>query len=156
MSGDSTVLGIARAVGSEAIFSTRMTANLDTDLEAKFDAAAAALGSHDLVVLHVKGVDVASHDRRPDLKVAFLEAIDRELATFLSRAAPARLAVATDHANYCESGQHGADPVPVLLWGEGIEPDAVDRFDERSATAGALARFPLQNLIDRLFEAGWS
>ena len=156
VSGDSTVLGIARAVGSEAILRARMTANLDTDLEAKFAAAAEALATHDLVVLHVKGVDVASHDRRPDLKVAFLEAIDRELAAFLTLAAPPRLAVATDHATYCDSGLHGSDPVPVLLWGQGIEPDAVDRFDERSAANGSLARFPLQNLIERIFEAGWA
>jgi 2,3-bisphosphoglycerate-independent phosphoglycerate mutase len=154
VSGDTTVLGIARAVGGETLLDPRMTANLDTDLAAKFEAAAHALETRDLVVLHVKGSDVASHDRRPDLKVAFLEAVDRELQRFLERCQPQRIAVATDHATYSDDGVHGADPVPIVLWGEGIEPDAVERFHERSAHSGSLARFPLQSLIDRLFEAG--
>lgn len=151
VSGDCTVLGIARAISGQAIAAARMTANLDTDLGAKFEAAAQALDSHDLVVLHVKGGDVAAHDRRPDLKVAFLESLDRELGLFLERARPARVAVATDHATYSDSGQHGADPVPVLLWGADIAADGVERFDERAAPAGSLERFPLQHLIDRLF-----
>jgi 2,3-bisphosphoglycerate-independent phosphoglycerate mutase len=152
VSGDCTVLGIARAVGGRDITAGAFTGNLDTDLAAKLEAAAAALDQHDLVLVHVKGADVASHDRRPEAKVAYLEALDRELASFLERARPTRVAIATDHATYSDSGQHGADPVPVLLWGAGIEADAVPRFDERCAPAGSLGRFALQNLIDRLFE----
>ena len=38
------------------------------------------------------------------------------------------------------------------LWGRGIETDAVERFDERSALGGSLERFALQTLIDRLFD----
>jgi 2,3-bisphosphoglycerate-independent phosphoglycerate mutase len=154
VSGDCTVLGIARAVGGRALLAAHWTANLDTDLAAKFEAAAEALATHDLVVLHVKGADVAAHDHRPDLKVAFLEALDRELGHFLARVQPTRLAVASDHTTYSDSGQHGADPVPVLLWGEGIEPDAIDRFDERTASGGSLKRFALQSFIDRLYETG--
>ena len=130
-----------------------MTANLDTDLRAKFAAAATALGRNDLVVVHVKGADIAAHDRRPELKVAFLEDVDRALGGLIEgHAGNLRIAVASDHATLSESGQHAADPLPVLIWGTGIEPDAVTLFDEQSAAGGTLGRFPLQLLLSRLFD----
>lgn len=152
ISGDSTILGIARLMGGEVVSNSRMTANLDTNLQAKFEAAAQALTRSDLVMLHVKGADIAAHDRRPDLKVAFLEKLDRELGDLLDTIEqPIRITVASDHATLSESGQHAADPLPILVWGPGFEPDAVRSFDEQSASAGALQRFPLQTLLGRLF-----
>jgi 2,3-bisphosphoglycerate-independent phosphoglycerate mutase len=154
ISGDRTVLGLASWMGAETITGPEMTANLDTDLEAKFAAAARALGHNDLVVLHVKGADIAAHDCRPDRKVAFLESLDRQLARFLEswQGRPLRIAVASDHATLSESGQHASDPVPVLLWGPGIEPDATTAFAEHAVAEGALGRFPLLMLGARIFE----
>ena len=60
--------------------------------------------------------------------------------------------MASDHATLSESGQHAADPLPVLIWGPGIEKDEVQQFDEQSAAAGALGRFPLQLLLSRMFD----
>ncbi|HEX2253426.1 MAG TPA: hypothetical protein VHQ65_09180 [Thermoanaerobaculia bacterium] len=151
VSGDRTVLGIARSLGGETIREEGMTANLDTDLGAKFAAASEALSRHDVVVVHVKGADIAAHDRRPDRKVAFLERVDRHLGELLARRqGPLRVAVASDHATLCEAGHHAADPVPVLVWGGGIEADAAPVFSEQVAATGSLRRFPLQLLLGRL------
>lgn len=152
--GDRTVSGLAALVGAEIITDPkRMTANLDTDLRRKFESAEQALMKNDLVLVHIKGADIASHDRRPDLKVAFLERLDKELNRFLERRkGPLRIAVASDHATLSEVGQHAADPLPVLIWGEGIEADTVEAFDEDSAAAGSMQRFPLQMLLGRLFD----
>ncbi len=153
VSGDTTILGLASWLGARPITTDAMTANLDTDLAAKFDAASDALQRDDLVILHVKGADIAAHDRRPDLKVEFLEKIDVELARILeTREGPLRVAVASDHATLSESGQHAADSLPVLIWGPGIEADKVSSYDETSTGAGALERFPLQLLLSRLFD----
>jgi 2,3-bisphosphoglycerate-independent phosphoglycerate mutase len=130
-----------------------MTANLDTDLRRKFQTAETALKSSDLVVLHLKGADIAAHDQRPDLKVDYLERIDEELGKLVERLDPSvRVAVASDHATLSESGQHAADPLPVLIWGEGWTADAVESFDEQTCAAGALQRFPLQMFLGRLFK----
>ncbi|MGB6002477.1 MAG: hypothetical protein WBI00_18525, partial [Thermoanaerobaculia bacterium] len=151
--GDHTLLGLARWVGARTVTSDAMTANLDTDLEAKFKAAEEALHLDDLVILHLKGADIAAHDQRPDLKALFLEQLDRQLARLLEEhKGPLRVAVASDHATLSESGQHAADPLPVLIWGEGIDPDGVEAFDEQSARGGGLQRFPLQMLLGRLFK----
>ncbi len=162
ISGDRTLLGIASWLGADTISTKVMTANLDTDLDAKFAAASSSLRERDLVVLHFKGADIAAHDRRPDLKVEFLERLDGSLAAFLQRmeekARPFVLAVAADHATLSESGQHAADPVPVLVWrspaaGAGAEPpDDVGSYSERAVATGSLQRFPLQLLAERLFD----
>lgn len=162
ISGDRTVLGLASWLGAETRTAPGMTANLDTDLELKFREAAEALRSKHLVVVHLKGADIAAHDCRPDQKVAFLEAVDRRLAELLDEwgertsaeeARPLQVAVASDHATLSESGQHSADPVPVLIWGDGIEADDAGRFTEREAAEGGLGRFPLQGLLSRLFRS---
>ncbi len=153
ISGDRTVLGLAGLLGAVTVTSEKMTANLDTDLGDKFDAALKALKRSDLVIVHVKGADIAAHDQRPDLKVAFLERVDRHLGKFLKhRPKNLRVAVAADHATLSESGQHAADPLPVLIWGPGLEADAVETFDETSVAAGELQQFPLQMLLERLFD----
>ncbi|MDX1390592.1 MAG: phosphoglycerate mutase, partial [Acidobacteriota bacterium] len=98
--------------------------------------------------------DIAAHDRRPDLKVAFLEQLDRELGRLLDRLeGSVRIAVTADHATLSETGQHAADPVPVLIWGDGIEPDEVEAFDELAVSGGGIPRFPLRLLVGRLFES---
>jgi 2,3-bisphosphoglycerate-independent phosphoglycerate mutase len=151
VSGDFTVLGVARAVGARTVSEPGITANLDTDLALKFRLAERELAECDLVVLHLKGADIAGHDRRPDLKVDFLERIDRELESFLAKhPSGLRVAVAADHATLSELGHHGADPVPVVLWGDGIESDAVQSFDESAVAAGRLQRFPLRRFLERL------
>ncbi|MEM1202293.1 MAG: ATP cone domain-containing protein [Acidobacteriota bacterium] len=155
IAGDQTILGIARWLGAETVFEPGMTANLDTDLGLKFDLAVEALGNHDLVVLHLKGADIAAHDGRPDLKAGFLEDVDRQLGRLLDvHPGPLRVAIAADHATLSESGQHSADPLPVVIWGDGIEADEVELYDETSVAPGALQRFPLQLLLGRLFDLG--
>jgi 2,3-bisphosphoglycerate-independent phosphoglycerate mutase len=152
IAGDRTVLGIAALLGARAVIDEGMTGNLDTDLDAKFRAAATALATSDLVVVHVKGADIASHDLQPKAKVELIERLDaalgRLLASFSGRL---RVAVTCDHATLSETGQHAADPLPLLLWGEGFPPDGVKRFDEKSAAAGSLGRQPLQTVLSRLF-----
>lgn len=154
VSGDRTVLGLARWLGAEVISEPEMTANLDTDLRAKMESARESLERNDLTIVHVKGADIAAHDRRPELKVEFLEKLDAEIARLLAERgdSPLRIAVASDHATLSESGQHAADPLPVLIWGDGIEADSVSEFHEQSAGGGSLQRFPLQMLLGRLFE----
>jgi len=59
------VMGIASALGASVIRRRGMTANVDTDLSLKFDCAVEALEEHDLVMVHVKGADIAAAGCRP-------------------------------------------------------------------------------------------
>lgn len=150
--GDAMVLGLASMLGAEIKRTAEMTANLDTSLDEKFARAADALEKNNLVVVHVKGADIAAHDCRPDLKTAFLEKLDGSLGRLLDNyEGPLRVAIGSDHATLSESGQHAADPIPVVIWGKDIAADEVATYDELAASAGDLKRFPMQQLLSQLF-----
>lgn len=135
-----TALGVARACGLDPSTSPKFTGNLDTDLGAKFEAASRLLGHYDFVVVHIKGTDIAAHDRRPLEKRDFLVRVDQALGRFLQEQAPTglRVVVAADHGTSSRTGDHLPDPVPLLLatW-DGAPAEAAD-FTEASAALGAL------------------
>ncbi|MEM8930410.1 MAG: hypothetical protein AAGE94_04515, partial [Acidobacteriota bacterium] len=153
IAGDRTLLGLARWLGAETVTWPAATANHDTHVERKFAVAARALETSDLVVLHLKGTDIAAHDRKPKKKAAFLSRIDAALGELVAgHDGPLRIAVGSDHATYSTTGRHGADPVPVLLWGTDIEADVVETYSEASVVDGRLGRFPLQSLLGKLLD----
>jgi 2,3-bisphosphoglycerate-independent phosphoglycerate mutase len=136
-----TALGVARTVGMEAATSAEMTGNLDTNLAAKFGAAASLFENRNFVAIHFKGTDIAAHDKRPLEKRDFISAIDHALGRFLWKNPTVteglRVVVSADHGTSCLTGNHTADPVPLLVanWSEEGEPE---RFDEESAEGGAI------------------
>mgnify|MGYP000010802499 FL=1 len=131
VTGDDTICGIARVTGMNVCKTPEMTANLDTDLNKKFELAAKLLTEHGVVVLHVKGCDIAAHNREAVKKRDFLERIDAELGRFLDKwHGKLRLCITADHMTWSKEGVHTDDPVPVLLHGRGIRPDSVRGFDE--------------------------
>ena len=153
VSSDKVMLALATWLGAETLVKKGMTEDIYTDMESKLATAAEALSHSDLVVVHLQGVDVSAQEPHPELKVAFLEKIDRALTQFLeSYEGSLRIAVASDHAHLSESGQDVADPLPILIWGEGVQADQVQAFSEKAAAIGELKRFPLQLLLGKLFE----
>ena len=141
VSGCRTSLGVARLTGMQVATSPRMTGSLDTDLEAKFEAAESLLSAWDVVVVHIKGTDVAAHDKLPEAKRHFIEQVDAALGRFLARRPPGpglQVLVTADHGTSSISGVHMRDPSPVLLgtW-HGASTEQAE-FDEFSAPRGAL------------------
>jgi 2,3-bisphosphoglycerate-independent phosphoglycerate mutase len=154
VAGCNTALGVARYVGLRTARSGRMTGSLDTDLNAKFRMAGELLTEHDFVVVHIKGTDVAAHDRRPLEKRDFIENIDRALGTFLA-SQPAlsgrlRVVVSADHGTSSLTGNHLPDPVPLLLatWQADVEDE--ENFDEVSTADGALGLLECGDLAELL------
>jgi 2,3-bisphosphoglycerate-independent phosphoglycerate mutase len=133
-----------------------VTGNLDTDVDAKFSAAAQLLEQREFVAIHIKGTDIAAHDRRPLEKRDFISRIDAALGRFL-RDNPAvteglRVVVSADHGTSCLSGNHIPDPVPLLVatWSEEGEGEAA-AFDEEHAAMGALGLLHPGQLNDVLW-----
>lgn len=148
VAGCRTTLGLARLAGLTAVSHATMTANIDTDLDRKFETAGALLNTWRHVVVHVKGTDIAAHDRRPKAKRDLIESVDRALAAFLDdRDEPLRVLVTADHATSSVSGAHMRDAVPVLwsVWPTEGEPA---RFDENTASDGALGTITTDELLE--------
>jgi 2,3-bisphosphoglycerate-independent phosphoglycerate mutase len=161
---ESTIKGVAKLAGFSVITDPAFTANLDTDVMGKARKALEALEHYDVVVIHFKGPDIASHDNKPLEKVRFIEKVDAACGYILdSLVHPDKtyFALTADHTTPCEVGEHTADPVPVAISGYGVVADGVERYDERSCAKGALGRInanefllSLLDLIDATYRIG--
>lgn len=154
VAAECTIVGIARMTGFDVVTDERFTANLDTDVDAKAAAAVDALEEHDLVIIHYKGTDIASHDEKPKEKVRFIERVDAALERLISAAERYDLyiAVTSDHSTPCHLREHSADPVPVLLWGGDVLTDGVRSYGERPCVAGGLGRLSANALLLTLLD----
>ncbi|OOZ36143.1 2,3-bisphosphoglycerate-independent phosphoglycerate mutase [Solemya velesiana gill symbiont] len=155
VAGESTVLGLGRLFGYTVHSDPRFNSLPTTDLEAKVEAAAMLLESHDLVFMHIKGPDICSHDHDPEGKARLLERIDSALAPLLSRELV--VAVTGDHSTDCDSGRHTGDPVPSILYSPGGRRDGVAQYGESSCIVGGLGRISGTSLVASVLDAmGWS
>ncbi len=143
VAGESTVKGIAKMTGFAVISDPAFTANLDTDIMKKAQAALNALKDFDIVMLHLKGPDIASHDNDPAAKSRFLEQVDTACGYIMAKALAhdnVVFALTGDHSTPCEVGEHTADPVPVLISGNGVLRDNVKNYGEHACSSGGLGR----------------
>lgn len=154
IAGVALIKGICRSVGLELVEVPGATGGLDSDFAAKGRAAVAALADHDFVLANVKAPDLSGHDGKPTQKAEVLERIDRELFGHLREALKADvvLAVTGDHSTPCARRDHSGDPVPLLVFGEGVRVDEVVTFDESSAMRGGLGRLRGRDLMPLLLD----
>ena len=136
------IRGIGRYAGLRRIDVPGATGLYDTNYEGKVRAALDALRTDDFVYLHIEASDEAGHEGDIALKRRTIEDLDRRVVGPVYEAVkdwpePVAIAVLPDHPTPCEVRTHTAEPVPFLVWHPGIEPDAVQTFDEVAACDGS-------------------
>lgn len=144
------VKGVCRMAGMEAIDVPGATGGVDTDLNAKCGAVLRALETNDLVLLHVKGFDEASHDGNALAKVQLIERVDAMLGSLL--AAADFIVLSVDHTTPVSVREHTGDPVPITIAGLGVRTDGVASYDERAAARGGLGRIRGKDLLPILVD----
>lgn len=141
IAGVALIRGMFRTVGMEVLDVPGATGGLDTNMTAKADAALAALARYDLVVLHVKAPDLCGHDGNASEKIHTIERIDAMMGHLKGQlSSDIIVAITSDHSTPVAIKDHSGDPVPLVIFGEGVRVDNVLNFDERSAARGALGR----------------
>jgi 2,3-bisphosphoglycerate-independent phosphoglycerate mutase len=112
--------GLARLMGARAIIPDGATGRPGSDLAAKREAALAAIADGaERVVVHIGGPDEAAHEHDRALKIAVIEAADRELIGPLAAAVAEHggsIRVCPDHGCDPETGDHVGGPVPSVTW----------------------------------------
>jgi 2,3-bisphosphoglycerate-independent phosphoglycerate mutase len=145
------ITGIGRAIGLEIVPVPGITGSADTNLAGKVEAAIAELGRREFVLLNIKGADEAGHDGLPLEKRDFITRVDAALTPLLSLP-DTLIAACGDHSTPCAIRDHSADPVPLLIHGDGVRVDRVTRYTETACAEGGLHRIPGSALLPILLD----
>jgi len=130
--------GLGIYAGFDVIRVKGATGLWDTNYEGKADACIKALEDHDLVYVHVEGIDEASHEGDLKLKIKTIEDFDKRLVgRVLENIKDVCIAVLPDHLTPVEHKTHIDGPVPFLIYKPGKKGDGVKRFDEESCKNGS-------------------
>jgi 2,3-bisphosphoglycerate-independent phosphoglycerate mutase len=139
ISAASLITGIGNAVGLEHIHVEGITGSQDSNIAGKIAAAQKELTRKDFVLVNIKGADESGHDGLAVQKKAFIEKIDAILEPLLAEKG-CIIIICADHSTPCTIKDHSADPVPVIIRGDGVRMDDVVRFDEYRCAQGGLNR----------------
>ncbi len=142
----SLISGIGTAVGLAQIPVEGITGSQDSNIKGKITAAIKELTRRDFVLVNIKGADESGHDGLADQKKTFIEKVDAQLEPLLNLR-DTIIVVCADHSTPCAIKDHSADPVPVLIYGEGVRVDEVKAFGERSCAQGGLCRITGAGLL---------
>ena len=130
-----------------------ITGYLDTNYRGKAEGALAALERLDLVYVHVEAPDEAGHSGDAAAKCQALEDFDAQVVgpilDGLAGLGPCRILMTPDHRTPIALRTPAREPVPFVLWGEGIAADGLRAYDE-TAAGGELQVERGHELIDRL------
>ena len=146
------IRGIGHYAGLQNIIVEGATGLWDTNYEGKAQAAIEALRDNDFVFLHVEASDEAGHDGDLVLKIRTIENLDSRIVGPIYEAVkdwdePVCIAVLPDHPTPVEMRIHVNEPVPFIIYHEGIEPDDVQQYDEVSCVAGGFGLLRLQQFM---------
>jgi len=112
------------------------------EISKRIEKAADLIDRYDFLHIHSKAPDEAAHRKDPVLKRDVIQKLDRGLARSLPGLLQRKdliLAVTSDHSTPSKGKMvHCGEPVPLTICGPGVRVDPVERFDEVSASRGAL------------------
>ncbi len=135
--------GLGKLRGMEVINVPGATGWIDTDYEAKANAAIDALTRHDFVYVHIEAPDEAGHGGYLKEKIKAIEDIDSRVMPIVINGLngmkePYRLLFMPDHPTPIARKTHTPEPVPFLLYDSGINMDEPKRFTEKDALSTGL------------------
>ncbi|UCH43900.1 MAG: cofactor-independent phosphoglycerate mutase [Dehalococcoidales bacterium] len=155
-SGVDLLTGLAQMVEMDVLDIPGVTDGLDNDYTAQVKGTLGALDQHDLAVIHIEAPDEAAHAGSAGDKIEAIQRIDADvIGPIRFRSSSGfRVLVLPDHPTPIESRTHNADPVPFVLWGEGLNPNGAAKFSETEAARTGLFVDPGYNIMSRLIERG--
>jgi len=133
------VKGAGLLAGLEVINVPGATGYYDTNYQGKAAAGLKTLESHDFTFVHIEAADEAGHNGDLRQKIAAIENFDKYIVggivNELKKRGKFRVLVIPDHMTSVEKRTHVADPVPFIIYGDGIPASGVASFGESQAKA---------------------
>ncbi|MDR3223782.1 MAG: 2,3-bisphosphoglycerate-independent phosphoglycerate mutase [Methanobrevibacter sp.] len=148
------IMGIARFAGMDIIEVEGSTGSVDTNLDNFIDTILNTVNNtnHDFLLVNIKGADESGHDGNAKEKMEFIEKIDDVVFSKISQLQDIVTIVTADHSTPITVKDHSADPVPILIYGEGVRVDDVKRFNEIDSVKGGLLRLKGSDLMNILMD----
>ncbi len=148
------VKGTGRLAGLEVLDVPGATGYYDTNYLGKAEFALKSLKKHDFAFVHVEAADEAGHNGDLRQKVAAIENFDKLIVGTILEEMEVRkdfrVLIIPDHMTPVSTRSHTADPVPFLLYGQGISPNGAEGFGETHAKATGWMVDKAYELLPRL------
>ncbi|MBW2975166.1 cofactor-independent phosphoglycerate mutase [Candidatus Woesearchaeota archaeon] len=149
------IKGLGIYAGFDVIDVEGATGLWDTNYEGKADACVKALEEHDLVYVHLEGIDEASHIGDLKLKLKAIEDFDKRLVGRVLEKIKddvVCIAVLPDHLTPIKLKSHLHGDVPFLIYKPGEKGDDVKEFDEESCKKGSYGHIRGKEFISNLLK----
>jgi 2,3-bisphosphoglycerate-independent phosphoglycerate mutase len=147
VAGGGLYKGVASICGMKINDDHKGTGGIPTDLQSKVQATLKSLERSQFAFLHIKGTDNLGHDGKAIEKMKFIEEIDLAIEPFLNLLSETIICVTGDHSTPCSMRDHSSDPLPIVIAGEGVLHDDIEKFSEYAAMRGGLGHLLGQEVI---------
>ena len=137
--------GISKLAGMHMVDLPPPSKNLEKDCKLRVEKLLETLSLCDCFYIHIKGPDEPGHDGNFNLKTNLIATVDKHFVGKMLQEINLEdhvICVTADHSTPCKLKAHSDDPVPLLLSGNKIQADKVQRFSEKECKKGELGILP--------------
>lgn len=145
------IKGIGKCLDMSTFEVEGATGYIDTNYKGLAKTTLKALRDHDIVMLHVEGIDEVSHEGDLEKKIEGIEIYDEKIVGYIIDRIDLenfRILLLPDHYTPIKLRTHTKDPVPFLIYGK--KRDDVRNFDEFSCRKGKFGLMEGINLMKLL------
>ncbi len=133
--------GIAKLTGMNVVDLPPPSKSLEKDCKLRVEKLLETLPLFDCFYIHIKGPDEPGHDGNFTRKTQLIATMDRHFIGNMLQKIELEdhvICVTADHSTPCKLKAHSDDPVPLLIAGNTIEGDKVQKFSENHCKKGEL------------------
>ena len=137
------IKGIGRIIGLKVMEVEGATGYYNTNYSGKAQAALQALTDMDFIFVHIESPDEAGHNQDLRMKITCIERIDKMIVGPIIKGLKDknnkfRIIITSDHSTPIAIRTHTREPVPFLIYGEGIDTGHFSAYSELEAQNSSL------------------
>ena len=133
--------GITKLAGMHMVEVPPPSRDLEEDSKLRVEKLLENLPFYDCFYIHIKGPDEPGHDGNFNLKTQLIATVDKHFIGDMLRKIDLEdhlICVTADHSTPCKQKTHSDDPVPLVVSGNKIKGDKVQKFSEKECKKGEL------------------
>jgi 2,3-bisphosphoglycerate-independent phosphoglycerate mutase len=133
--------GISKLAGMSLVDLPFPSKDLEKDCKLRLKKLLEVLPLYDCFYIHIKGPDEPGHDGNFNLKSQLIATVDKYFVGNMLQRLNLKdhlICITADHATPCKLKAHSDEPVPLLIAGNKLQGDKVQRFSEKECRTGEL------------------